>query len=289
MRLSSLLIVTFGIGALSYPAMKLPVGTPFFAERPGPQAEPVPRPTRPKTDFGLNEYSPDVAEVQRDKDYKIIVNIPATKLTLYEDSRPVLELPIAVGQAIYKTPTGRNEIKEIIWNPWWYPPKSDWAKNEKITPPGPRNPLGPVKMELSEDIRMHGTTKDNSIGSAASHGCIRMHSPDAVTLAWYIQSHLSDKTDQALLEKYKKSGSSTFRVKLNRPVPVEIVYDPVAINEGNIIIYPDLYGRVKDVKELASWKLYSHGIDPWIFDLSEVKKPTGKKAQEIKLDEIIDW
>src|SRR3989338_2755559 len=89
--------------------------------------------------------------------YHIIINIPSTKLSVYDEDELVMELPVAVGQAIYKTPTGYNEIKELIWNPWWYPPNADWAKDEEITPPGPANPLGPVKIVLGDEIRIHGT------------------------------------------------------------------------------------------------------------------------------------
>jgi len=65
-------------------------------------------------------------------------------------------------------------------NPWWRPPDSPWAKGLSPIPPGPGNPLGTRWMGLSvPGVGIHGTPDDSSIGYSASHGCIRMHIPDA--------------------------------------------------------------------------------------------------------------
>ncbi|MBI2092306.1 MAG: L,D-transpeptidase [Deltaproteobacteria bacterium] len=272
MKLSSLFIVTFGIWVISYPLVSNPHGYPYFAES-KKQAEPAPRPDSPRSDFALNEY-------------RIIINIPETKLYLYENEAVVMTLPVAVGQAIYKTPVGHDELRELIWNPWWYPPKSEWAKDEKITPPGPKNPLGPVKMVLGDEIRLHGTTKDSSIGRAASHGCVRLHSEDAVTLAWYLQSHLTGKSDSSYLEKYKKAGSSTFHVKLDRPVSVDLIYNIVAFNEDELTVYPDFYNKISKVSEVASWELFSNGISPWELNLASVFEPI-KSAVKINVEDLM--
>jgi len=288
MRLSSFFIVTFGIGVLSYPVFNLPSGKPFLldSDLKGKQAEPIPRPDRPKTDFAMLGGGTIQEEAKKDKEYRIIVNIPATKLTVLENENVVEEFQIAVGQPIYKTPTGEDKITQIIWNPWWHPPKSEWAKDEKITPPGPKNPLGPVKMVLNGDIRMHGTTADRSIGSAASHGCIRLHSKDAIKLAWLLQSNLTEKNDPGLLEKYRAHASTSFWVKLPDPIRVNIVYDPLAFVDESIILYPDIYGKIKDVKELAAWKLFSHGIAPWALDLDKLPELKRRSSQTVEIGNL---
>ena len=271
MKLSRLFVVTFGIGVISYPALNLPYGAPHFADRSEKQADPAPKPEKStKSDFA----------------YHIIINIPSTKLSVYDEDELVMELPVAVGQAIYKTPTGYNEIKELIWNPWWYPPKADWAKDEEITPPGPANPLGPVKIVLGDEIRIHGTTTPSSIGRAASHGCIRLNSKDAITLAWFLQEHLTNKSDKSYLEKYKKFPTESFYVKLDEAVPVNIIYDPIAINDGNIIIYPDYYNKISSIKEVAAWKLFAYGIDPWALNLDGLSK-TKKTPKEISIRDLM--
>lgn len=282
MRLSNLFVVTFGIGVLSYPAIQLPQGKPFFAKEGTKRADPAPPEKKTKTDFAIFE---ELANTPKEKNYRIVINIPATRLTLYEDNDPVMDLPVAVGQEIYKTPTGHDEIKELIWNPWWYPPKSDWAKDEVVTPPGPKNPLGPVKLVLGDEIRIHGTSKPWSIGRPASHGCIRMYSKDAVELAWYLQGHLTDKSDPSYMEKYKKFASTSFRVKLRKPVPVDLVYQPIAFNDELITIYPDIYGRLKDMKDAIRWMMFANGVDPWGFDLTSIAKAKTSPL-EIPLEEL---
>jgi lipoprotein-anchoring transpeptidase ErfK/SrfK len=82
---------------------------------------------------------------------------------------------VAVGAPKYPTPSGRFTLVNKQVNPWWYPPNSEWAKDEKPVPPGPTNPLGTRWMGLDrQDIGIHGTPDAGSIGGYVSHGCIRM-------------------------------------------------------------------------------------------------------------------
>lgn len=186
----------------------------------------------------------------------IVINVPATELRLYEGTELLRVFPIAVGQQAYPTPAGKTDaIKQIVWNPWWYPPKSEWAKDEKITPPGPDNPLGPVKMPLSDDLLMHGTNEERSIGTPASHACIRMLNEDATTLAWTLQSKLTSYLDPAWLKTYSKKTRQTFWVKLPREVPVTFIYEPMEIRGDQLWLYPDIYGKIKDKKGWLAQKL----------------------------------
>jgi len=111
----------------------------------------------------------------------IVVTRGANILTLYDGRRAVRTFPVATGQAIYPTPAGVWSIANKQRNPWWYPPTYDaWAKGLKPVPPGPGNPLGTRWMGLTAPgVGIHGTDADTSIGYSASHGCIRMHVPDA--------------------------------------------------------------------------------------------------------------
>jgi lipoprotein-anchoring transpeptidase ErfK/SrfK len=87
---------------------------------------------------------------------------------------------VAVGQSVYPTPLGRFSIAVKWRDPWWYPPNSPWAKGQKPIPPGPGNPLGTRWMGItSPGVGIHGTPDDASIGYSLSHGCVRMHIPDA--------------------------------------------------------------------------------------------------------------
>lgn len=90
-------------------------------------------------------------------------------------ARVVKQYRIAVGAPSFPTPSGTFTIVRMQKNPWWYPPASDWAKDEEPVSPGPGNPLGTRWMGLDrDDIGIHGTPDSGSIGGYASHGCIRM-------------------------------------------------------------------------------------------------------------------
>lgn len=193
--------------------------------------------------------------------FKIVINIPATELRLYEDGELLQTFPIAIGQKIYPTPANKTDsLTQIIWNPWWYPPESEWAKEEKITPPGPNNPLGVVKMPLSDALLMHGTNKERSIGTPASHACIRMFNEDARDLAWILQSSLTARFDPSWLKTYQEKRYQTSWVSLAKPVPVEFIYEPIEIANNQLILHRDVYGKIRDKKEWLVQKLTEHGF-----------------------------
>jgi lipoprotein-anchoring transpeptidase ErfK/SrfK len=110
----------------------------------------------------------------------IVIRRGSNRLYLYNGMRFWRVFGVATGQSAYPTPLGRWQVVVKWRNPWWYPPSSSWARGQKPIPPGPGNPLGTRWMGLSASgVGIHGTPDDTSIGYSASHGCIRMHIPDA--------------------------------------------------------------------------------------------------------------
>ena len=119
----------------------------------------------------------------------VVIRRESKVLTLYDGARLVRQVGIATGTAEYPTPLGTFSIVDMQYNPWWYPPASDWAEGLKPVPPGPGNPLGTRWMGLNVyGVGMHGTPDAASIGYSASHGCIRMHIADAEWL--FTQVHV---------------------------------------------------------------------------------------------------
>lgn len=110
-----------------------------------------------------------------------VVVVRATRvLTLYREARRVKTFRVAVGTSAHPTPKGRFRIIDKQRNPTWFPPDSPWAKGLGPVPPGPGNPLGTRWMGTSAPaVGIHGTPASSSIGTAASHGCIRMYIRDA--------------------------------------------------------------------------------------------------------------
>jgi lipoprotein-anchoring transpeptidase ErfK/SrfK len=114
----------------------------------------------------------------------IFVKLGSRRLFLYEGPQVVKEYGIAIGMASFPTPRGVFQIVNKRRYPTWSNPGSGWAKSMPARiGPGPGNPLGTRALDLNEPgIRIHGTSKDYSIGTAASHGCMRMHRRDVEEL-----------------------------------------------------------------------------------------------------------
>jgi lipoprotein-anchoring transpeptidase ErfK/SrfK len=118
----------------------------------------------------------------------IVIRRNSNRLFLYDGVKAVRWFAVATGQTRYPTPLGRFTIIVKWKNPWWYPPNSPWAQGQQPIPPGPNNPLGTRWMGLSAPgVGIHGTPSDTSIGYSVSHGCIRMHIPQAEWLFNHVE------------------------------------------------------------------------------------------------------
>jgi lipoprotein-anchoring transpeptidase ErfK/SrfK len=112
---------------------------------------------------------------------RLIVSIPDRKIVLMEDGRVVKVYPIAVGKKSTPSPNGNFHIASRVVKPSWYQPG-------KMVGPGPANPLGTRWMGLGyKGYGIHGTNMPNSVGQAASHGCIRMRNHDVEELFELVQ------------------------------------------------------------------------------------------------------
>jgi hypothetical protein len=115
----------------------------------------------------------------------IVVNRGSYQLTFYKDLKVHKTYGIAVGQVGLETPAGLYHIQNKAVDPAWHVPNSDWAGDlaGTIVPGGtPQNPLKARWMGIYDGAGIHGTDASGSIGSAASHGCIRMLIPDVIEL-----------------------------------------------------------------------------------------------------------
>jgi lipoprotein-anchoring transpeptidase ErfK/SrfK len=131
---------------------------------------------------------PKVTTAQLAKKYPaiVIVNRGAFRLTLYRDLKLAKTYPIAVGQVGLETPAGLYHVQNKAINPAWTMPNSDWvapADRGKVIPGGtPQNPLKARWLGIYNGAGIHGTDAIGSLGTAASHGCIRMAIPDVEEL-----------------------------------------------------------------------------------------------------------
>ena len=110
-------------------------------------------------------------------------------LRYYTHLRLARSYPIAVGQAGLETPAGLYHVQDKQVNPYWHVPNSAWAGSlaGQVIPPGPSNPLQARWIGIADGAGIHGTADTGSLGSAASHGCVRMSVPDVIDLYDRIQ------------------------------------------------------------------------------------------------------
>ena len=119
--------------------------------------------------------------------YRTVVTIDRAnfKLRLFKRLKFSKSYGVAVGQPAYPTPTGRFSITNKQVNPAWTAPNSPWAGElAGTTTPGgsAANPLRARWMGITNGVGIHGTSQEWSIGSRASHGCIRMRVADVIDL-----------------------------------------------------------------------------------------------------------
>jgi hypothetical protein len=113
----------------------------------------------------------------------IIVNRPKFTLTVYGHLKPKKTYRVAVGQVGLETPAGLYHVQNKAVNPAWHVPNSDWAGElaGKVIPgDDPTNPIKARWLGIYNGAGIHGTDELSSLGSAVSHGCIRMAIPDVI-------------------------------------------------------------------------------------------------------------
>ena len=135
----------------------------------------------------LVPVKPKVTTAGLAKAYGTIITIDRAnfKLRLFKRLRLSKTYRVAVGMPAYPTPTGRFTIANKAVNPAWTAPNSPWAgayANETVAGGSAENPLKARWMGIANGVGIHGTGIPGSIGTRASHGCIRMTVPDVIDL-----------------------------------------------------------------------------------------------------------
>jgi lipoprotein-anchoring transpeptidase ErfK/SrfK len=152
------------------------------------------------------------------------VSLSERMLTVRAGDEVLGSYPVAVGKSKHPTPTGTFHIRRVIWNPSWTPPNAAWARGKKAKKPGdPKNPMGRVKIFFAEpDYFIHGTDQEESIGEAASHGCIRMRNEDVIALARLVMEHGGEARPASWFESIIDRRTVMHEVQLSSPVAVRV-------------------------------------------------------------------
>jgi lipoprotein-anchoring transpeptidase ErfK/SrfK len=130
---------------------------------------------------------PKITTAELGEKYPTVVTVDRAgfRLRLFKDLKLKKTYKIAVGQVGLETPAGVYQVQNKAVNPAWHVPNSDWAGDlaGKVIPGGvPENPLKARWLGIYAGAGIHGTDAISSLGTAASHGCIRMAIPDVEEL-----------------------------------------------------------------------------------------------------------
>jgi lipoprotein-anchoring transpeptidase ErfK/SrfK len=169
-------------------------------------------------------HSPAPAIRTADEDVRLAVDLSQRRLVVYSNGEQVTAYGVAIGRPKYPTPTGAFSVRKIVWNPAWVPPDVGWAKDKEPQSPGARaNPMRVVKIYFREpDYYIHGTNDPESIGDAASHGCLRMEAGEAADLARYLMEHGGQPRSESWFSRVLHFRSESRTVYLDAPVRLTI-------------------------------------------------------------------
>jgi len=161
--------------------------------------------------------------VAGDEPLRLIINLPSYELEVWQGEEMVRSYGVTIGAPAFPTPTGGFQISRIEWNPSWNPPPSRWARGKKRVGPGPNNPMGRAKMQFDDYLYVHGSAKENELGGAYSHGCIRLSNSDALDLARLLAINTGVLTG-AEIDALEADPRRTRSVRLEEPIPIRIRY-----------------------------------------------------------------
>lgn len=151
----------------------------------------------------------------------LVVNIPERGFYVFSKNQSPRFFPVAMGQpGRFATPDGTFSVLEKVKDPEWIAPEWAGLGENNVVPAGPDNPLGDRWIGLSSaGLGMHSTNNPSSIGTATSHGCMRMY-PEVARTVFDL-------------------------VEVGWPVRIEYKLARVALDSSGIYVssFPDPYSR----------------------------------------------
>ncbi len=192
----------------------------FLVAKPGSAQIGLPSTAVPALKDSLGEQA-----LPRELPIEIRASVSERMLYVKRGDTTLKTFQVAVGTDDYPTPKGTFRIRKMIWNPSWRPPpNSDWARGKKARGPGdPQNPMKVVKIFFKEpDYYIHGTGAVESLGSAASHGCLRMDPEQVAELAKLIMEHGGQPREENWFLRLIHSRREEKPIYLESPVWITI-------------------------------------------------------------------
>ncbi|HEX7721238.1 MAG TPA: L,D-transpeptidase family protein [Pyrinomonadaceae bacterium] len=185
------------------------------------------------------------------KDTRIVVNIPAFRMDVFRDGALLKSYRIGIGYQQFPLPTGFRKAEMIIFNPTWTQPNESWASNPgEVVPAGASgNPLGPIKIPIGGANLIHGGKVLAKIGTFASHGCVGLTNDEVKDFAKVLAEATNTELREDSMVSFLKKRNRTQVVKLTKLVPVELRYETIVIQDGQLHVYRDVYNKNTNTEE----------------------------------------
>ena len=202
------------------------------------------------------------------KDTRVVVNIPAYRMDVFREGTLVKSYKVGIGYPDFPLPTGLRKAQTIIINPTWTPPDEPWVAKmkgvevgEKVAAGSKLNPLGPVKIPIGLPSLIHGGKSPAKLGTFASHGCVGLTSPQVLDFSKLLAEVGGAELPDKQLQSYLKDKTKTETVKLGQPVPVELRYETIVVEDGKLHIYRDVYANQTNTEANLRAVLAANGIE----------------------------
>jgi lipoprotein-anchoring transpeptidase ErfK/SrfK len=208
-------------------------------------------------------------------DTRIVVNAPAYRMDVFQNGKLVKTYKVGIGYPEFPLPQGLRKADTIIFNPTWTPPDEPWVKGKfepgkKVEAGSKDNPLGPIKIPIGLPSLIHGGKAPAKLGGFASHGCVGLTSPQVQDFAVVLASLGGGQLTPEDVADYAKNKEETKQVKLGSPVPVELRYETIVVEDGRLHIYRDVYDKGTNTEENLRRVLEASGVK--LEDLSEQER-----------------
>ena len=199
------------------------------------------------------------------KDTRIVINSPAYRMDEFKDGQLVKSYKVGIGYPEWPLPTGLRKAAEIIFSPTWTPPDSPWVKGKfapgKTVEAGSKdNPLGILKIPIGLPNLIHGGEQPGKLGTFASHGCVGLTNELVRKFAVELASMGGTELTPEQEREYEQQKTKTQEVKLSDPVPVELRYETIVVQNGKLIIYRDVYEKGTNTEENLRKVLDAAGV-----------------------------
>jgi lipoprotein-anchoring transpeptidase ErfK/SrfK len=211
------------------------------------------------------------------KDTRIVVNIPAYRMDVFQAGALVKSYKIGIGYPEFPLPTGLRKAETIIFNPTWTPPDEPWvakmkgvAVGERVAAGSKLNPLGPIKIPIGQPSLIHGGKSPAKLGTFASHGCVGLTTAQVQDFAKLLAKSAGREISDKAFQSYLKDKTRTQVVKLGQVIPVELRYETIVVEDGKLHIYRDVYDQDTNTEANLSAVLLANGLK--LEDLSEEER-----------------